>query len=109
MQPEIPTTHNTKPNTYDDLLADPLETKEEKETLATFGAKITNAKSLGKEWVETTKEIIDRFNPTGLNGSKYFWYNGVKVCEHGLSDQNQKVIDRSLGSIMHGDKEGILE
>lgn len=79
-----------------------------KETVHTFLDKIAVAKMNGIEWVETSKEIIHHYNRSGLNGSKYFLFDGIKVCEKGeleniLSDENTQSQFK-----VHGSEEGMV-
>lgn len=73
-----------------------------RETVRTFIEKVLEAKMNGQKWVETTPEIMLHYNKSGLNGSKYFIYDGVFVCEKGhkdaiLKDMNESIYKKNLG------------
>ena len=82
-----------------------VDVNDKKEVLSEFIAKIANAKHLGNEWVETSKEIVDYYNPKGLNGAKYFIYDGIKVTEHGKSEEIEEENNQSIGQKIHGSEE----
>jgi len=69
---------------------------------------IAQAKINGDEWVETTAEIIHHYNRKGLNGAKFFIYDGIKVCERGKMDEIQKDMDMQMGHKVFGTSEGIV-
>lgn len=50
---------------------------------ADFEAAISLCKSEGIEWYETSKDVIDLYQPKGLGTSGFFIYKDIKVCEHG--------------------------
>lgn len=79
-----------------------------KVTVHTFMDQIEQAKINGDEWVETTKEIIHHYNRKGLNGAKYFVYNGVKVCERGKLDEIINEMNMQEGHKVFGPTEGIV-
>lgn len=56
-------------------------------TVSKFMDAISQAKMVGAESIETSQEIIDHFNRTGLNGAKFFIYSGIKVYPLGKSDE----------------------
>lgn len=58
-----------------------------KEKVSDFIGRIEEAKQTGEEWIETSPEIIQFYNRRGLNGGKYFIFQGIKVCEHGMKDK----------------------
>lgn len=64
-----------------------------REMLSDFDRKVDTATIIGKEWVETSPEIIGYFNPRGLGGADYFHYKKVKVCEYGKSEAIQEKIE----------------
>lgn len=66
------------------------------------------AKSNGDKFVETSKEIIHHYNRKGLNGAKYFTYDGVLVCEYGKMDEVQKELDEQMGQKVFGSSEGTV-
>lgn len=63
----------------------------------------------GDGWVETTKEMVDYYNPNGLGTAKYFIYNGIKVCEQGLKDTCIEEMELSAHERAHGTKDGSVE
>lgn len=80
--------------------------KQEHETINSFFDKIHRATIEGHEWVETSPEIINHYNKSGLGHSEYFIYQNVKVCEYGKSEELQKGLSRQLGEILYGKEEG---
>lgn len=54
--------------------------------LLTFETKVSRAKAMGEEYVEASEELINHFNPLGMNGSEYFIYKGIKVFPHGKAE-----------------------
>ena len=78
------------------------------ETLSDFKLKVHQAKMEGNDWVETSPEIIKYYNPKGMNGVKYFWFDGVKVCELGKSEEIEQEIATPLAERMHGKSEGVV-
>jgi hypothetical protein len=85
-----------------------------KETVSQFMDKITQAQVLketgnGDGWVETDPAIIKLYNPKGLNGGKYFIYQGIKVCEEGLKEKILEEEDTQIGRKLHGKDEGLVE
>lgn len=78
------------------------------ETYSQFKDKIDLATIRNEEWVETSPEIIQYFNPHGLNGSNYFVYKGIKVCEFGKSEEIQDKMDQDLAH-SHGKYIGVVD
>jgi hypothetical protein len=85
-----------------------FELDDKRETISMFKDKIDMAKITGEEWVETSKEIIDYFNPRGLGGNDYFIYQGVRVCEPGKREGVEKREAEDLQDAVFG-KIGIIE
>lgn len=85
-----------------------FELDDKKETISMFKDKIDNAKIVGDEYVETSEEIIKYFNPRGLNGADYFFYQGIKVCLPGKIEEIQARESRDLQDEVFG-KVGIIE
>jgi hypothetical protein len=78
------------------------------ETVSIFESKIAHAKrqSGGTNdhvWVETSKAIIDFYNPHGLGKTPFFSYNGVFVCEKGNLEACHAFLDRDLNQELHKD------
>lgn len=69
--------------------------------------KVTLAKAERKEYVETTPEVIQHFNRTGLNGAEYFILHGIKVFPYGKTDQILEKENEYIGRRLHGASEGI--
>ncbi len=63
----------------------------------------------GDEFVETTSEIINYFNRSGLNGKLYYIHEGIKVCEHGMIDKIMAKEALSMDQVLHGTNEGVIE
>ncbi len=80
-----------------------------KETVSQFLDKIAVAKSSGEEWVETSPEIIMHYNRHGLNGAKFFIFEGIKVCELGKLDEIIKEIEEPLHYKMYGASEAKID
>lgn len=78
-----------------------------KETTGSFLDKIHQAKMAGDEWVETTPEIIQFYNRKGLNGAKFFIYDGIKVCERGKIEEIEDEMNTPLSEKLHGKGEGV--
>ncbi len=92
---------------FETLNAKPIQAEMKIETPADFLAKIAHAQSNQVPWVETTPEIIKHFMPGGLQGVDYFIYHGIKVCEHGKS---QEIMDKEaipMNQRIHGASDGI--
>lgn len=85
---------------------DKLSTSEDvddtRETVYTFLDKVSRAKMEGDEWIETTPEIIHHYNRSGLNGAKFFIYDGVKVCENGMREKIETDMNEAMGIKIHG-------
>lgn len=81
---------------------DPDQVDDTRETLSTFLAKVDQAKLEGLEWVETTPEIIRYYNRKGLNGAKFFIFQGIKVCEQGQSEAIDEEMNTPLSEKLHG-------
>lgn len=63
----------------------------------------------GDEWVETSPEIVTYFNKKGMNGSDYFIYKGIKVCEYGKC---MAILEReavTMDERLHGAQEATIE
>jgi hypothetical protein len=82
-----------------------LVSKEQHETLTEFQHKVDQAKMNGDKWVETSPAIIKYFNRNGLGKSKYFDYQGLRICEYGKSEELQEDLDTQLGNLLYGKDE----
>ncbi len=78
------------------------------EEIRNFQATIAIAKQTGEKEIETSQEIIDFFNPTGLGGAKHFIFQGVIVYPIGESEQIKAAMNESIAKKLHGAKEGVL-
>lgn len=78
-----------------------------KAQLNEFLSDISMAKLNGEEWVETTPEVIASFNRQGLKGAKFFIYQGIKVCEHGKTQEIIAQMDKPLTTMLFGPEEPI--
>lgn len=76
-----------------------------KDTVHTFLDKIAVAKMNGDEWIETTPEIIMHYNRHGLNGAKYFIYDGIKVAVTGTVEDIVKEEDTPVNMRVFGKDE----
>jgi hypothetical protein len=76
-----------------------------RERMSDFIEKHAAAVALGDEWVETTPEIISLLQPRGLNGKKYFCWKGIKVCEHGKSQEISHEESMTVHDRMHPDSQ----
>ncbi len=76
-----------------------------RETVHTFLDKISQALLSQEEWIETSPEIIRHYNRNGLNGAKYFIYQGIRVCEAGQLEAVQDELNRSMNDRAHGNSE----
>jgi hypothetical protein len=67
----------------------------------------------GDGWIETTKEVIEFFNPNGgVLGPKdpgYFIHTNIKVCTYGKKDEIIAKMEMSSHEKMHGRADGIIE
>lgn len=79
-----------------------------KATVSQFLDQIMLAKTEKREWVETSKEIIDHYNRGGLGGAKFFVFHGVKVCEKGHLAEIVAELNQPLAVKLHGPQEGKL-
>jgi len=73
-----------------------------RDQLIQFNTMASMASAAKQEWIETSKEVIDYFNPNGLGGKDYFIFNGVKVRETGsspkvLADQHMDLTAQAYG------------
>lgn len=88
--------------------------KAQTDTLNDFEMRVHRAKISGDEWVETSDEIINYYNKSGMGKSQtgkdnlYFLYKGVKVCVFGMADKAEAQMSEQGGRIVHGPTEGIL-
>ena len=80
-----------------------------RELLSDFQRKIDNAKMTGSKYVETTDEIISYYNPTGLQGAKYFNYQGIFVCSYGKIEEIEKELEQPHYEKMHGKQSFVKE
>ena len=89
-------------------LKDGLVSKTERETISQFMDKIHEATMEGKEWVETSPEIVRHYNKSsgGLGRAGYFIFQGIKVCETGKSAGLAEKMGRELGKETYGSSEG---
>lgn len=78
------------------------------ETVEQFEQKIAEAQREGTEWIETTPEMIAKYNRTGLGGNQYFIYKGVKVAPYGEIEAIVDREDEQLGQRIHGRSEGVV-
>lgn len=44
-------------------------------------------KTEGIEWYETSKDVLDLYQPRGLGNAGFFIYKDIKVCEHGRAGE----------------------
>lgn len=79
------------------------------DTVRTFLDKIAVAKGNQDEWVETSPEVIAHYNRRGMNGAKFFIFEGIKVCEHGKVDEIEHEMNESIAKKTFGDREGTIE
>ena len=84
--------------------------------LSVFLGNIAVAQQMGEEWVETTPEIIQHFNPKGMGinpltekPNRFFIYHGIKVCPKGERESIENEMDQPLSQRIHGEKEGVIE
>lgn len=77
--------------------------------ISEFLDSVALAQSNGDEWVEAPAEIIQHYNRKGMNGSKYFIYHGVKVCEEGKLDEILASESKQHDEIVFGSSEGKLQ
>lgn len=101
-------------NLTTDLSADParaetIDIDDTKETVHTFLDKISLAKSQGDDSIETTDAIITHYNRAGLNGGKYFIFQGIKVYPKGQTDAIEAEERQQMGQKLHGSSEGRLD
>jgi hypothetical protein len=78
------------------------------ETLAQFENKWSNAKASGETVIETTPEIIARFNPRGLGSAEYFIYKGIKVMPYGKTEEILNHENEQITKRLHGKEEGTI-
>ena len=76
-----------------------------KETIHRFYEKIHEAKMARQEWIETSEEIIDHYNPDGIGQAGFFIFQGIKCAPFGKKDALVAEMSKSLGQINHGDQE----
>jgi hypothetical protein len=74
----------TSPSLSKKLVPDQTSTEEK---VSNFLQKIAIAQAEGNPYIETSEDIIQKFNPMGLNGAKYFIYHGVKVFPNGQAEK----------------------
>lgn len=74
-----------------------------------FARKIAAAQNEGAEWLETDKATILRFNRHGLNGAKFFIYQGIKVSEHGQSESIDDEMNAPLSRRLHGAQTALVD
>lgn len=70
-----------------------------KERMSDLIQKVAEAKAAGVLSVETNDENIKLIMPNGLAGKKYCWWNGVRVCQIGMTaeidlEESKTVHDR---------------
>lgn len=65
-------------------------------TVSKFLDAINLAKMEGAESIETTQEIIDHFNRSGLNGAPFFIFQGIKVYPIGKSEEIESSFESPL-------------
>jgi len=51
--------------------------------------------------VETSQEIIDHYNPSGIGKAGFFLFQGIKVCPKGQREAIVEELNRQLGQINH--------
>lgn len=98
------TVHNT-PTTKNGTYNNSQSVDDVKETVNGFLDKVACAKLAGDEWVETTQDVIRHFNRNGMNGAKFFIYNGLKVCEFGKIEEIEAEMNEPVGRKIHGSSE----
>lgn len=76
-----------------------------------FKDQVMLAKANDDKWVETTRDIIDYFNPKGLGicpfrkkPNEHFTYEGLKVCEVGNSERIEEELTKDLSMFPIGHK-----
>lgn len=79
------------------------------EPMSVFQGRIAAAKHQKVESIETSQEIIDYLNPNGLNGAKYFIYQGVKVYPEGKTAEIESEEDKPIHERLHGKGSIIIE
>lgn len=77
------------------------------ETVSTFESKVAYAKNRGETWVETSKEVLNFYNPNGMGKNQFFSYNGILVCEFGKIDECENSMNADLQRQIHGQQEGV--
>lgn len=77
--------------------------------MSAFQATVKAAKMQGVESLEATDEIIQYLNPTGLNGAKFFIYDGIKVFPVGKTDEIEAEMNESLYKKLHGENTAFIE
>ena len=74
------------------------------ETQDTLTRKVMIAKNAGHEYVETTWDVVNFFNPNGLGGAKYFIMNGIMVFPYGEYEKFNHEQGIQLDQVMHTDE-----
>ena len=64
---------------------------------ADFEASISLCKSEGIEWLETSKDVIELYQPKGLGTAGFFIYKDIKVCEHGKAADLEEELSNPSG------------
>ncbi len=88
-------------------------TEERPETVNEFMARVAVAQleavDLGVELpcIEASEAMIKYFNRKGLNGAKYFIYQGVRVCPTGQSEAIEEEEATPLQEKLHGTAGGV--
>lgn len=84
------------------LIAEQIKPADDtKERMSDLIQKVAEAKAAGEMWVETTADNIRLLQPKGLNGAKYFCWQGVKVCEFGKIDEIERDESMTVHDRMH--------
>jgi len=84
-------------------------TRSQKGMVSDFLDTIALAQSMHQEWVEVPAEVIAHYNRKGMNGSKYFIFQGIKVCEQGKLEEIQFEEAKQSGQVVFGPNEGTIK
>jgi len=81
-----------------------------KETTSSFREKILQAHAMQSPFIETTKEMIKHLMPHGRGNPDpgYFYYEGIRIYEHGTREKIEEHEQLQTHQLLHGDK-GRLE
>ena len=79
-----------------------------RERMSDLIQKVAEAKAAGEEWVETSPENIRLLQPKGLNGKKYFCWQGIKICEPGKIDEIEAEESQTAHDRMHPESKTVV-